>query len=251
MVRKRSQRSPEAVAIRSLVKHYIDNSDRVEGFLKQVLVHLSGSKNLARLVHTFRSRVKDPQHLQDKLQRKAREAREKGTAFDITTENLFTKITDLAGVRILHLHTTQFAAIDAELRSIFAEQNFVLVEGPFARTWDDEYRDYFASIDIKTEESPTLYTSVHYVIASGSRTTITCEIQVRTLAEELWGEVDHTLNYPHPSDSVACKEQIRALARATSTATRLVDAIFATKVDQEAHAAKRIRSNRRSPARKR
>jgi ppGpp synthetase/RelA/SpoT-type nucleotidyltranferase len=49
--------------------------------------------------------------------------------------------------------------------------------------------------------------------------------------EEVWGEVDHTLNYPHPTDSVPCREQIRALARSTSSATRLVDAIFATVAD--------------------
>lgn len=51
--------------------------------------------------------------------------------------------------------------------------------------------------------------------------------------EEVWGEVDHSINYPHKSDSVACREQIRALARATSSATRLVDSIFATVADIE------------------
>jgi hypothetical protein len=37
----------------------------------------------------------------------------------------------------------------------------------------------------------------------------------------------------HPSEEVACREQIRALARATSSATRLVDSIFATVADIE------------------
>jgi putative GTP pyrophosphokinase len=76
-----------------------------------------------------------------------------------------------------------------------------------------------------------MYTSVHYVVASNSRTTVTCEIQVRTLMEEVWGEVDHSINYPHKTESVPCREQIRALARSTSSATRLVDAIFATVED--------------------
>jgi putative GTP pyrophosphokinase len=51
---------------------------------------------------------------------------------------------------------------------------------------------------------------------------------VRTLAEELWGEVDHTVNYPEPSEVLACREQIKLLARLTSTCTRLVDSIFIT-----------------------
>jgi len=50
---------------------------------------------------------------------------------------------------------------------------------------------------------------------------MTCELQVRTLAEELWGEVDHKLNYPHKAETVACIQQLRALARSTSAAGRL------------------------------
>ena len=51
--------------------------------------------------------------------------------------------------------------------------------------------------------------------------------------EEVWGEVDHAINYPHKTSGVPCREQIRALARQTSSATRLVDAIFATVDDIE------------------
>ena len=73
-----------------------------------------------------------------------------------------------------------------------------------------------------------MYTSVHYVISSASRTTVTCEIQVRTLMEEVWGEVDHLLNYPVPSGVLASREELKVLARVTSSASRLVDAIFLT-----------------------
>jgi putative GTP pyrophosphokinase len=40
------------------------------------------------------------------------------------------------------------------------------------------------------------------------------------------GEVSHKINYPHPIRSVACEEQVKALARVTSSATRLVDSLF-------------------------
>ena len=89
---------------------------------------------------------------------------------------------------------------------------------------------------IQTKKSPSLYTSVHYVIAPNLRTPLTCEIQVRTLADELWGEVDHTIKYPHPSESLACSEQIKVLARVTSSCTRLVDAIFVSHQDHQARA---------------
>jgi hypothetical protein len=65
---------------------------------------------------------------------------------------------------------------------------------------------------------------------------MTCELQVRTLTEETWGEIDHFINYPHPTTSVPLHEQIRVLARATSIAARLADAIFATLADEEKRA---------------
>jgi putative GTP pyrophosphokinase len=221
----------ESALVDPLVAHYAKHQGRVDTFLKQVLPPLQVPE-LTKLIHSIRFRVKDPGHLRDKLLRKKREETAE-KPFDITTENLFLKINDLAGVRILHLHTTQIEKIDQALRTIIADESFGLVEGPRAKTWDDEYRAYFEKIKIDTEKSDTMYTSVHYVISSISKATVTCEIQVRTLMEEVWGEVDHTMNYPHPHESLPCREQIRALARSTSAATRLVDSIYATVEDFE------------------
>lgn len=105
-------------------------------------------------------------------------------------------------------------------------EGYRLVGRPFARTWDDESRQYFRGIGIKTQPSDTMYTSVHYVFETRSVTKFTCEVQVRTLAEELWGEVSHHMNYPQPVSVVSCSEQIKVLARLTSACTRLVDSIY-------------------------
>jgi putative GTP pyrophosphokinase len=228
---KARPQSPTDADIASLLEAFSSSEHLVLGFLNAVLAHIDQSKPLSELVHSIKHRIKEKDRLRDKLLRKADEARKKGKPFSITPKNFLRKITDLAGIRLLHLHTSQFGSIDKELRSIFAEQKFPLIEGPFARTWDDEYREYFKSVGVHPQKSPRMYTSVHYVIGSGSQTAVTCEIQVRTLMEEVWGEVDHKLNYPHQAEEVACKEQIRALARATSSATRLVDSIFATAAD--------------------
>lgn len=221
----------ERARAEELVAHYLANQSLVSNFFKSMLVYIEESPDLKKFAHSVRSRMKDADHLRDKIERKMRAAKEKGVPFEITTDNLFVKINDLAGIRILHLHTTQMADINRCIQSIIAEQAIELIEGPSARTWDDEYRSYFKSIGIETQDSENMYTSVHYVVASNSRTKITCEIQVRTLMEEVWGEVDHSINYPHRTDSVPCREQIRALARSTSSATRLVDSIFATVED--------------------
>jgi putative GTP pyrophosphokinase len=219
--------TPEIAHINSLVDLYRVDFEVFSRFTEQLRM-LVDAPSLRRLYHSARWRVKDPGHLRDKLVRKTLEAKESGKAFPITAANLYEKINDLAGVRLLHLHTTQFPGINTALLDLLAENRYVVVEGPVARAWDDEYRAYFEGIKIPTVRSERMYTSVHYVVEANTRTKRTAEIQVRTLAEELWGEVDHAINYPLESEILACREQIKVLARVTSSCTRLVDAIFAT-----------------------
>jgi putative GTP pyrophosphokinase len=222
----------ELKKIDELVKYFKDNEPVVRRFLNGVLVALlDDSNSLKPHIHSIRSRIKDPDHLKDKLIRKLEETKQKGKNFVITPRNLLVKINDLAGIRILHLHTWQFEKINNALLEILNEHRYRVVGGPFARAWDDEYREFFGNLRVKTQKSPSLYTSVHYVIESASRTKVSGEIQVRTLMEEVWGEVDHAINYPHPIRSIPCAEQIKVLARVTSSATRLVDSIFATHRD--------------------
>ncbi len=218
----------EQVLIKNLVAYYIKNKSFIEVMLKQISNAILGSESLMAHVHSTKARLKDPQSLEDKLLRKLIETKSKKHPFTISEKNLLYKINDLAGFRILHLYTEQFKSIDRELRAVLKEYRLPLFEKPKARTWDDESREFFRRCGIEPIKSPTMYTSVHYVVQSNSRTRATCEIQVRTLAEELWGEVDHTLNYPHQSRVFSCREQIKVLARVTSSCTRLVDSIFRT-----------------------
>lgn len=239
--------------IDALVDAFTADRDRVSLFLDQIRLALSESSELDPYLHSLKWRLKDADHLRDKLRRKLVKAKQDGKQFGITRDNLLERVNDLAGIRLLHLHTRQIQDIDRVLRAILVEHRYNLLEGPFARTWDDESKAFFASCGIEPHGSPTLYTSVHYVVGSASRTRVTCEIQVRTLMEEVWGEVDHTINYPHQTDSLACSEQIKVLARVTSSATRLVDAIFATVTDEadrtrNVAATRRVSSKRKARA---
>ena len=81
--------------------------------------------------------------------------------------------------------------------------------------------------------------SVHYVIELNPTSHVRCELQVRTLADELWGEVSHTIDYPKPTKSIACQEQLKVLARVTSGCTRLVDSIFRSREEFEKQRATR------------
>jgi GTP pyrophosphokinase len=240
--------SAERKLIRKLVQHYVDNRQILTTFLQSLRRQVQGSQALRPHIHSLSWRMKKSDHLKDKLERKLRKSKSEGKAFSITVKNLLVKINDLAGLRILHLHTQQVEPIAKGLQELFDEESYTRVQGPTARTWDDESREFFRGINISTKKSPSLYTSVHYVIKPNRKTKYTCEIQVRTLMEEVWGEVDHTFNYPHRTKSLACREQIAALARATSTCTRLVDSIFRSHADAERTRLKLANSRQRTKA---
>ena len=201
-----------------------DKQYELKAFLQTVLFFFENNPALKGIVHSVKSRMKDPEHLKDKIQRKLKSEK------IIDENNLFTVVNDLIGVRVLYLYQDQFQLIHNELlKKVDETKDWMFVEAPKAYTWDPETREYFEKLNIHTEVRDTYYTSVHYVIKPNNElSNITCEIQVRTLFEEIWGEIDHTINYPHPTEIIACKEQLRVLAKLVSTGTRLADSIFRT-----------------------
>lgn len=180
-----------------------------------------------QVVHSVKSRLKDLQHLREKIQRKS------AIEDPITPDNIFDRVTDIAGVRVLHLYQAQFSQIHRTITQKLDSQDWILYENPKAYTWDPESQDFFADQDLNVEVKESLYTSIHYVIKPRENTPVSCEIQVRTLFEEIWGEIDHLINYPEPTDSVACREQIGVLARLVGAGSRLVDSIYRTYSDEK------------------
>lgn len=206
-----------------LVSHYESNIHLFENFARGLALNLETSPRLGGLIHFLKYRVKDTDHLRQKL---ARKIIEDSASREITIETLFETVNDLAGVRLIHLHTEQMAEIHPAILSIFEEQNYRLFEEPTANVWDVELEGFFGSLGIQTRSRDTMYTTVHYVIEANQRTKITCELQVRTLMDEVWGEVSHKVNYPEPTKSAICAAQLRTLARFTTGCARLVDSIF-------------------------
>lgn len=198
---------------------------------------------LKKLIHSLKWRAKEPSHLKDSLKRKAQKALDAGKPFAITKDNFFDKVPDLAGVRVLHLHMRQMATLHPLILEVIKQEGYVLSGKPEAKTWDLEYEKMFKKLNLKVVRDESLYTSVHYVIKQNSTTRRLCELQVRTLAEEVWGEISHKINYPHETDSVACKEQLKVLARFVSGCSRLVDSIV---VSHDEHNSHKKRSKARS-----
>jgi ppGpp synthetase/RelA/SpoT-type nucleotidyltranferase len=212
----------------ALLEYCAKQKKAYSGFMNIVIDFFQIDNELLRLpdgghvVHSIKHRQKDREHLRKKILRKSSEGR------DITLENIFTSITDLCGVRVLHLRLADFEAIHCAITQHVNSGHWCYAEPPKAYTWDPEYKTYFEGRGVGTEVKESFYTSVHYVVKPNQDTFVTCEIQVRSLFEEIWGEVDHQLNYPVPTASLACREQLKVLAKLVGAGTRLVESIYKT-----------------------
>src|SRR5712692_4152815 len=102
--------------IKSLLATYAQHKPQIELFHDQLVMALESSSALKAVIHSMRSRLKDPDHLTDKLARKITDCKKKKVAFEIHPDNLLVKVNDLVGVRLLHLFTRQITDIDAALR---------------------------------------------------------------------------------------------------------------------------------------
>ena len=175
-----------------------------------------------QIVHSVNSRTKSEESLRKKIQRKS------STENLITPENVLNRITDIAGVRVLHLYQGQFSEIHRVIVQRLNSNEWVNHEEPIAYTWDPESKNFFADQGLDVEVKDSLYTSIHYVIKPRRDSFCCCEIQVRTLFEEIWGEIDHLINYPEPTSIATCRSQIGVLARLVGAGSRLADSICST-----------------------
>lgn len=200
-------------------EHFMTNRDAFNLFAQSLMGYFKDNPKLGEFIYSIKYRIKDEESLRAKLER---------IITDSSDQNLASQITDFAGLRIIHLHMDQLATIHPLVLDILKEQDCQPLQPPKAYYWDLEYENLFRQLEIEALQRNSMYTAVHYDIMANQRNRITCELQVRSLTEELWGEVSHKVNYPKESSSESCQDQLKALARLTSGCGRLVDSIFKT-----------------------
>lgn len=139
-------------------------------------------------VHAIYGRAKDPEHLIAKIIRKI--CRDDISKYsEIDEENYREIIHDLIGIRILVLEKGEWIHADSLIKECFGKK---FAEEPVAYIRYGD-RDIFHG-GIKTDYSNKGYRSQHYIY---KKEDINFEIQVRTLAEEVYGEFDHRVRYPY------------------------------------------------------
>lgn len=198
-------------------KAYFNNF--MESILKLIFEHPESPK---LFVHSTRHRIKSNVRIREKIQNKI------DKSVEINLENVFEKITDIAGLRILYIKQEDFEPIHKFIMQQVEQKEWHLFETPKAKSWDPETIKYYQSLGVSTEFNERYYTSVHYVLKRNTEQPWTCEVQVRNLFEEIWGEVDHSINYPVQSPSKSARDQIMVLAKLVASGSRLVDSIYSS-----------------------
>ena len=176
--------------------------------LEQVAIGIVGILQKHSTVHSVRWRIKDTNHLIAKIVRKRAEGIEKYK--NLTKDNYFKVITDLVGVRVLHLFKADWSVIQDYL-----QECWIITEGPtaFIRKGDDKtpFSEY-GVIESEIKEHKDDYRSIHNIIESNLVKQATkIEVQVRTIYEEAWSEIDHKVRYPNYSDNKDLKFLLKIL----------------------------------------
>ncbi|WP_061994489.1 RelA/SpoT domain-containing protein [Clostridium sp. ATCC 25772] len=144
-------------------------------------------------VHTVKARVKNTERLIEKIIRKTRDRKEKyGEGFKFTIENYKDEINDLIGIRAIHIFKQEWESIHEFILNTWkvTEMTANVREG------DDTSR--FEELGIQIHSRKSGYRSVHYLIEFyPTSQKVIAEIQVRTIFEEGYGEIDHQLRYSH------------------------------------------------------
>jgi ppGpp synthetase/RelA/SpoT-type nucleotidyltranferase len=167
-------------------------------------------------VHSIRWRLKDADHVLEKIIRKRRE----DLSRDINSHNYLAQITDLIGVRALHLFKSEWAAIHQ-----IVQETWELHEQPIAYVRDGDsqaIRDTFSAAGCRIQNHRYGYRSVHYLLkTSPSKKTCIAELQVRTIFEEAWSEIDHRVRYPYFVHDPLLEEYSMLLNRTAGSADEM------------------------------
>lgn len=194
----------------NISKENFKNTELDWNVLKEIFIDFNQNKHIyepaakdiverlitLKTVHSVKYRIKDAEHLIEKIIRKKLEDPER----DYTPDNYSEKIDDIIGVRALHLYKSGWEEIGD-----FISETWSLKGNPTAniRKGDsDEIQDIFSAKGYDIKEHKFGYRSIHYIIeTSPTKNKFTSELQVRTIFEEAWSEIDHDIRYPYEIDN--------------------------------------------------
>lgn len=159
-------------------------------------------------------RIKQPDKVVEKIFRKPELFPNKLSASSLK------KMHDTIGIRVIVYFSSQLSLIDRELRN----SNFFEIDESFPPKayFEPEKLIRLGLSHIENKQKESGYTSIHYMVrlkesSIDSDQRPLFEIQVRTLAQELWCELEHVLSYkPETRPNFSAKRRFQILSRDVS-----------------------------------
>lgn len=202
--------------LESIYSDFKNRRSELEKAQDALLEFLYKLKKQSNLIHSISTRVKDNDHLIYKIVRKLYSDQQKYNG--ICEHNYNKVITDFVGGRILLKYLKDWQEVNDLIQGsvINDPKNYInffnqsdynfkklgtdgiyLVEEP--RLFLKWGSPNFSNDSIKTEYSYKCYRSIHYTLKIQD---IYCEVQLRTLADEIYAEFSHDIYYPTSMNSV-------------------------------------------------
>jgi len=190
------KRQKEAILI-----SFLKEKQRYEKFA-DYMIHLikDDPASPKESLHTIIYRIKDKVRLIEKIDEENKQV--KGDETLITLKNFKERIGDLLGIRLICLRLSDIEALKAYLGLLVDEKILRFIRKP------DHKRSFILPVDPGETIPEGLnlrcsgYSSIHYQVELGEKTDapdelkgLQVELQLRTILEEAWGEIDHKYRY--------------------------------------------------------
>jgi putative GTP pyrophosphokinase len=207
--RHMKKRKKEAILISFLNKK--EQYKRLAEYIVQMIQNDPSSPKES--LHTIIYRIKDELRLIEKIDRQ-NEKLEDGVP-PIEEENYQARVGDILGVRIICLRLSDIEKVEIYLKLLSEENMLNFVKGP------EQKRSFILPVnsgdsipdDIDLRYSG--YSSIHYQLYLGKNSDappelkgLLFELQLRTILEEAWSEIDHKYRYVRSRTGVKLPEHI-------------------------------------------
>ena len=236
------------IPLEELEKIYYDHIAHIPDLERQrVEILATLTERASGVVHSIRSRVKEPDHLIGKIVRGAYS--NPGKYHLINAQNYRKIITDLIGLRIIILDRRDWKIVHQNLLTIYRNiperyvhrysdilTNYDLyteevsrydtvpgcayhAERPVGYITTEEDRKLYKDEFLLLDSSKAHYRSLHYIIRYKD---VYFEMQMRSLFEEGWLEFDHRMKYPNDRYNKRKEEYIGILSNLANAADQLI-----------------------------
>lgn len=167
-----------------------DYNSKLDDFKAIAADYVNEIGNLSH-VHSVKFRIKDTEHLIEKIVRKAVEYGDTDVQFNKDT--YLVEITDIIGIRALYVFKSDYLPLHKVIISNY-KKNFC--EKPQVKLREGDDKKIYQGLKNVEFQYGVDYRSIHYTIRhTQDGIMVPIEIQTRSIFEEGWSEINHTLLY--------------------------------------------------------